>query len=75
MVLVTVHEAKTHLSKLIKMAENGEEIIIARGKTPVVKMTLIETLKPKRRLGSAKGRVTISSDFSDTPADFREYSE
>lgn len=39
---VTIHEAKTNLSKLIKKAEEGEEVIIARGKEEVVKLTLVE---------------------------------
>jgi len=73
MVKVSVHEAKTHLSKLIKLAEKGEEIIIARGKKPVVKMTLIEELKPKRKLGSAKGRVIMSPGFDEPLNDFEAY--
>lgn len=46
MATVTVHHAKTHLSKLIARAEAGEEIVIARGKEPVVRLTLV---KPERR--------------------------
>lgn len=46
---VTIHEAKTHLSRLIARAEAGEEIIVARGSTPVAKIVPLEPPKPKRR--------------------------
>ena len=68
---VNIHHAKTHLSKLIAQAENGEEVIIARNGKPVVKLVPI-TSKPKRRLlGSAKGKIWISEDF-DSPETNKE---
>lgn len=51
MATVTIHEAKTNLSKLIARAEAGEEIIIARGKQEVVRLQLVD--KPKGRRGLA----------------------
>jgi prevent-host-death family protein len=53
MTTYTVHEAKTHLSKLIERAERGEEVIIARGDKPVVRMTSVE--KPERKKGRRPG--------------------
>ena len=54
----TVHEAKTNLSKLIERAERGEEVIIARGDKPVVKVTAFEEKpKPKRQPGTLKGLI------------------
>jgi prevent-host-death family protein len=50
----TIHQAKTNLSKLIEQAERGEEVIIARGKTPVVKIVPIEPPPKKRKLGIFK---------------------
>jgi prevent-host-death family protein len=50
----TVHDAKTNLSKLIQSAERGEEIIIARGKDPVVRMVPIKPTPGKRPLGLYK---------------------
>jgi prevent-host-death family protein len=62
----TVHEAKTHLSKLIERAERGEEVIIARGDKPVVKVTAIENKpKPKRQPGMLKGLIHIPDSFFD----------
>ena len=66
MSVTTIHEAKTNLSRLIEKAERGEEVIIARGKQPVVR--LVPIAKPpagKRPLGLFKGKFTIPDDFFD----------
>ena len=47
---VTIHEAKTNLSRLIAEAEAGREIIIARGRTPVVKIVALTPPVPARRV-------------------------
>ena len=60
---ITIHAAKTHLSRLIARAEAGEEIIIARGRKPVVKLVPIETPKPRRVFGSLKGQVSLGPEF------------
>lgn len=60
---VTIHKAKTNLSKLIARAEAGEEIVIARGRTPVARLVPIEPPKPKRQFGSMKGRVKVTEAF------------
>jgi prevent-host-death family protein len=62
---VTIHEAKTNLSKLIARAERGEEIVIARGKDPVAKIVPIEQPKhrAKRKPGSMKGLIKIGPEF------------
>jgi prevent-host-death family protein len=60
---ISIHAAKTHLSRLIARAEAGEEIIIARGRKPVVKLVPIEAPKPKRVPGQWKGKFTISPEF------------
>ncbi|HXO00481.1 MAG TPA: type II toxin-antitoxin system Phd/YefM family antitoxin [Stellaceae bacterium] len=59
---VSIHAAKTHLSRLIARAEAGEEIVIARGRKPVVKLVAIET-KPKRVPGRWKGKISIGPEF------------
>ena len=56
MATVTIHQAKTNLSKLIARAEAGEEIVIARGKQPVVRLTPIEANKPRRVFGAMRGK-------------------
>jgi prevent-host-death family protein len=60
---VTIHKAKTDLSKLIARVEAGEEIVIARGQTPVAKLVPIEKPKPKRQFGSMKGKATVTAEF------------
>jgi len=73
MLQVNVHEAKTTLSKLIQKVVDGEEVIIAKGNQPVVKIVLVDNLKPKRQLGTAKGKIKISDDFDEPLEDFKEY--
>lgn len=75
MYLVNIHEAKTNLSKLIKKVVSGEEVIIAKGNKPIVKMIQYDTKKPRRKLGSAKGKVKITTDFDSPLEDFTDYIE
>lgn len=67
-VQVNIHEAKTHLSKLLARVKEGEEIIIAKAGKPIARLVpVVELERPARRVpGSAQGRVTIASDF-DAP--------
>jgi prevent-host-death family protein len=62
---VNVHEAKTHLSKLLERVELGEEVVIARSGRPVAKLIHIEEGSSRRVLGSAKGEFTVPDDFND----------
>ncbi len=62
--VVTIHEAKTHLSKLVAAAEAGEEIVIARGDTPAAK--LVPLNGPRRpKGGTLKGRISLGPEFFD----------
>jgi prevent-host-death family protein len=61
---VNVHEAKTHLSRLLERVEAGEEIILARNGKAVAK--LVPVKRVPRRPGGMKGRIHISRDF-DAP--------
>jgi len=60
---VTIHVAKTTLSRLVARVEAGEEIVIARDKTPVAKLVPIAPPKPKRAPGSMKGRIALDPSF------------
>jgi prevent-host-death family protein len=61
---VTVHEAKTHLSRLLARVEAGEEIVIARGKKPVGKLVPIDQRLPMpRQPGRLKGIIDIGPEF------------
>jgi prevent-host-death family protein len=59
---ISIHAAKTHLSRLIARAEAGEEIVIARGRKPVVKLVSLEP-KPKRVPGRWKDQISIGPEF------------
>jgi len=65
---VTIHEAKTQLSRLIAAAERGEEVIISRRHKPVVKLHMIEEFSGKTRIGGLKGRKFKMSVKFDDPA-------
>jgi prevent-host-death family protein len=68
MIEVNIHEAKTHLSRLLAKVAEGEEVIIARSGEPVAKIIPIERPGTKRILGQDAGRVIIADDF-DAPVD------
>jgi prevent-host-death family protein len=63
---VNVHDAKTNFSKLLKLVERGEEVIIARAGQPVARIVRL-AIEPSDRIpGSAKGAITMGDDF-DAP--------
>jgi len=70
---VNIHQAKTNLSKLIKKVVNGEEVVIAKGNVPLVKMVGLVSKKSKRKIGSAQGIITISATFEEPLEDFKDY--
>ena len=63
MTTVTIHAAKSQLSKLIARVEAGEEVIIARRDKPVARLVPVEHAPPKRRFGSMKGKVWVGPEF------------
>ena len=64
MKVFTVHAAKTQFSKLIAAAQAGEDIIIAKGSTPVVKLVALDGgLAPARTFGAMKGKATVTAAF------------
>jgi prevent-host-death family protein len=65
MKVVNVHAAKSNLSKLIEEATKGEEIVIARGSEPVVKLVPVHRPEAKRQFGSLKGRLVVPDDFME----------
>ena len=62
MKIVNIHEAKTHLSRLVDGALKGEPFIIARAGKPLVKVTMLDAPEP-RRTGFLKGSVDVPEDF------------
>jgi prevent-host-death family protein len=68
-----MHEAKTHLSRLIQRVEAGEEIIIGRSGKPVAKLVPYQEERVQRRPGALKGKIWIADDFDDDlPAEVLE---
>lgn len=63
MAKVTIHAAKTTLSKLIERAHAGEEIVIARGDVPVARLVPIAGVVPERKAGTLRGLVKVSEAF------------
>lgn len=61
---VNIHYAKTHLSKLIEQAENGEEVVLARNGKPAVRLTPVPARKKRSLLGAGIGKIWISDDFN-----------
>jgi prevent-host-death family protein len=62
---VNIHEAKTHLSRLLERVALGEEVIIAKAGKPVAKLVRLDDQAKRRVLGSAKGEFTVPDDFND----------
>ncbi|WP_457092863.1 type II toxin-antitoxin system Phd/YefM family antitoxin [Microvirga sp. P5_D2] len=63
--IVNIHEAKTHLSRLIEKAARGEGFVIAKAGKPVVKVTALDTpaAGQSRRLGFLAGQFAVPDDF------------
>jgi antitoxin (DNA-binding transcriptional repressor) of toxin-antitoxin stability system len=74
MIQVNIHEAKTQLSKLIQAALKGQEVIIAKGNKPVVRLEALPEARPMRIIGNAKGLIIkMSDDFDEPLKDFEKY--
>jgi prevent-host-death family protein len=61
----TIHQAKTNLSRLIEKAERGEEVVIMRGKTPVVRLVPINKTAKTRPVGLFQGEFEVPDSFFD----------
>ncbi len=65
MLTVNIHEAKTHLSRLVQRAAEGEPFVIAKAGKPLVKVTALDTpaAGQVRRLGFMAGEIAVPDDF------------
>jgi prevent-host-death family protein len=64
--IVTIHQAKTNLSRLLQKASNGEEVIISRGLVPVARLVPVGEVKGRRSPGSMKGTLTVGPEFFES---------
>lgn len=62
---VNIHQAKTHLSRLVQRVEAGEEIILARGGKPVARLVPLAQPGERRQFGRMKGMIRVADDFDD----------
>ncbi|MDR3689910.1 MAG: type II toxin-antitoxin system prevent-host-death family antitoxin [Fimbriimonas sp.] len=61
---INIHEAKTHLSRLVELAANGEPFIIAKAGRPLVKVSALDSsVRPAKRIGFMEGEIQVPDDF------------
>jgi prevent-host-death family protein len=71
--IINIHEAKTHLSKLVEKAAKGESFVIAKAGRPMVKVSALDAPAMPRRLGFLAGAFTVPDDFDRMGADAIEH--
>jgi prevent-host-death family protein len=65
-ITINIHEAKTHLSRIVEDVAAGAEVIIAKAGRPVARLVPLESQAPRKRLGLFRGAFTVPDDF-DAP--------
>ncbi len=60
---VNIHEAKTHLSRLVDQAAKGEPFVIAKAGKPLVKVVALDAPRQVKRLGFMAGQIAVPDDF------------
>ncbi len=73
MTTVNVHEAKTHLSRLLERVQAGEQITIAKAGRPVARLVPVGPGPGKRPLGIDRGLTLVGPDWNDPLPEFEEY--
>jgi prevent-host-death family protein len=63
---INVHEAKTHLSRLLDRAAAGEEIVVARAGRPVARLVALAPVRRQRVPGRLRGKISVTDDFDET---------
>jgi prevent-host-death family protein len=61
---VNIHEAKTHLSRLVEQVEAGEEIVIAKAGRPAARLVPLESARKPIKIGGLRGRLKVPDDFN-----------
>ena len=69
-----MHEAKSQLSRLVELAEGGEEVVIQRSGRPVARIVAMERRRPvAEAFGAMRGEIHIADDFDELPDEFLEH--
>ena len=69
MAVVNMHEAKTHLSRLVERVAQGEDVVIAKAGRPVARLVPYEESAEPRKPGAWAGKVWMADDFDELPPD------
>jgi prevent-host-death family protein len=73
MVVVNMHVARSNLSRLAQRAAGGEDIVIAKNGKPVARLTRLAPARSGTLLGAFSGKIRMSKNFDEIPAEFRDY--
>jgi prevent-host-death family protein len=69
-----MHEAKSQLSRLVELAEGGEEVVIQRSGRPVARLVAMEQRRPvAEAFGTLRGDIELADDFDELPAELLEH--
>ncbi len=63
--MVNIHDAKTHLSAILKRVESGEDVLIAKAGKPIARISPIPASSGKRHPGSANGKIVMTQNFKE----------
>jgi prevent-host-death family protein len=67
--IINIHDAKTHFSRLVERAAAGEEVVIGKAGKPVAKLVPYKRSSEPRKPGAWRGRIRMADDFDDLPAE------
>ena len=73
--MVNMHEAKTHLSRLVEQVQRGEEVVIGRAGRPVARLVPYTEVRSPRSPGALRGEVWLADDFDVTDAELLDVFE
>jgi prevent-host-death family protein len=71
--VVNMHDAKSSLSRLVKRAAAGEEILIAKNGKPLVRLTRLQSPDSGSLFGAFAGKIHMADDFDELPEEFEPY--
>jgi prevent-host-death family protein len=70
--VINIHQAKTHLSRLVERVEGGEELVIGRAGKPIARLVPYADSRPARRFGSMRGRIRVLAGFDEMDEEIAE---